>query len=90
MKLANYSTFIGPDPIDYSDPIEIGPITQFSSDRKTIFIDGTNFLPPGSVVPNNAYILVLKDPVGILWCNGLLFRIYNIKLKYRSRRTLYG
>ena len=60
---AYYSTFIGPDPIDYSNPIEIGPITQFSSDRKTIFIDGTNFLPPGSVVPNNAYILVLKDPV---------------------------
>lgn len=58
-----YSTFIGPNPNDYSDPFEIGPITQFSNDRKTIFIDGSNFLPAGSVVPNDAYVLVLKNPV---------------------------
>lgn len=58
-----YSTFIGPEPNDYSDPIEIGPITSMSSDRKTIFINAINYLPAGSVVPNDAFILVLKDPV---------------------------
>jgi len=60
---AYFSTFIGPEPSDYSNPLVIGPIIDISSDRKTIFIDATDFLPVGSVVPNNAFILVLKDPV---------------------------
>ena len=59
----NYSNFVGPNPEDFSDPIPVGPITEISSDRKTIIVDSTNFLPAGSQVPVQAYILVLKDPV---------------------------
>ena len=57
-----YSNFVGPNPGDFSDPIEIGPVTEISSDRKTIIANPTALLP-GTQVPVQAYILVLKDPV---------------------------
>jgi hypothetical protein len=57
-----YSNFVGPNPNDFSDPLEIGPITEISSDRKTIVVNPTA-LTPGLQVPVQAYILALKDPV---------------------------
>jgi|TARA_B100001094_G_C18167846_1_gene793235 hypothetical protein len=57
----NYSLLIAGN--TYSSPIAVGEITAISSDRKTLSVDATDFLPVGSVVPSNAYILVLKDPV---------------------------
>ena len=47
----------------YSNPTSVGEVTAITSDRLTLSVDATNFLPLGSVIPANAYILVLKDPV---------------------------
>ena len=58
----NFSTLISA-PNNFSSPVAVGPITSISSDRKTLTVDASNFLPIGSTIPNNAYILVLKDPV---------------------------
>tara|TARA_R100000742_G_C4279530_1_gene104352 strand:- start:2734 stop:3525 length:792 start_codon:yes stop_codon:yes gene_type:complete len=59
-----YSVLTGiPDPNSYGVPVEIGPILTISGDRKTITVDAVNLLPPGSVIPAAAYILVLKDAV---------------------------
>lgn len=58
-----YSVFVGPDPNNYGVPIEIGEIQSISNDRRTITVDSTNLLPPGSAVPAGAYIVVLKDSV---------------------------
>ena len=44
------------NPGDFSDPIEIGPVTEISSDRKTIIANPTALLP-GTQVPVQAYIL---------------------------------
>ena len=69
-----YSNFVGPNPGDFSDPIEIGPITEISSDRKTI-VNPRHFASRYTS-SCSSYILVIKPPLqsrmeqqAILWWN---------------------
>ena len=64
-NVVNFSTLLpapNPDNI-YEFPTEIGEILTISNDRRTITVDAANLQPPGTVIPANAYILVLLDAV---------------------------